>query len=64
MAVEEIAELARQIKSGLIWAQWPLYLLMIAMAFVVTYFGKRLSSSATKTGEIAEIRGQFQEALY
>lgn len=63
MTVEQIAELARQIQSGLLWAQWPLYLLMVAIAIAVTYFGKGMSSYAAKTWEIAAIKDQFEEVL-
>ena len=61
MTTEQIAELAKQIQSGVVWAQWSLYLLMGALVCVALYFRSRLSSYASKTGEIAAITGQFEE---
>ena len=61
MTSEQIAELAKQILTGLAWAQWPFYLVSIALASVVTYFSARLSSYASKTGEITAMTSQFVE---
>lgn len=60
MTAEQIAELAKQISSGMVWAQWPTYLLIALIAFVLFYFNRRLASYASKTGEIAAITGQFE----
>lgn len=61
MTPEQINDLAKQIQSGLVWAQWPFYVLVLLLAVVLTYCGRRLSAYAQKVGEIDAITSQFED---
>lgn len=61
MTPEQIADLVKQIQTGMVWAQWPTYLLAIALIVVFVYFSSRLSAFASKTGEIEAITTKFDQ---
>lgn len=63
MTPEQINELVRQITTGVVWAQWPSYLLAAAIALVVLYLHRRLDGYSKKVGEIDATTANFAELL-
>lgn len=61
MTPEQVSDLVTQIRSGVMWAQLPTFLITIALVGVLIYFNRRLSSFASKTGEIEAITSKFEQ---
>jgi hypothetical protein len=60
MTPDQIKELTAQILSGMVWVQWPSYLLFLALGGVWLYFKQRISGFASKIGEIEAVTSQFE----
>ena len=60
MTAEQISELAKQILAGMVWTQWPFYVLIVLIAIVWWYFRSSLSSYAIEVGKFAAVTGHFE----
>jgi len=56
---EQITELAQRINSGVVWSQFPFYLLIVAIAIVLIYLYRRLDGYSKKVGEIHATTANF-----
>ena len=55
MTPTQLNELAAQIHGGLVWASWPQYALLVALAIAVIYVNGRFSVFASKSDEFDAI---------